>query len=86
MYLFFIIGAIIFASIFVGNLIVGADNTNLMLLSIILFGFFAIAAIFTYDFPSDQDKCERSGFTWQLTEELVETSDGFVQRGYCINL
>jgi hypothetical protein len=35
---------------------------------------------------TDQERCERSGFTWQLTDELVKSGDNYVYRGYCIDL
>jgi cytochrome b subunit of formate dehydrogenase len=38
------------------------------------------------DHYTDQERCERSGFTWQLTDELVKSGDKYVYRGYCIDL
>jgi hypothetical protein len=35
---------------------------------------------------TDQERCERSGFTWQLSDELVKSGDNYVYRGYCIDL
>lgn len=42
--------------------------------------------IFTIPHYTDQERCERSGFTWQLTDELVKSGDNYVYRGYCTDL
>lgn len=36
--------------------------------------------------PSQQEKCESAGFTWQRTDELVETNDGYEYKYICIDL
>lgn len=65
------------------------DNDMYLLAGIIFLTGIAIAilgTIFGIDIPTQQEKCENAGFTWQSTNDLIETDEGYEYRYICVDL
>ena len=80
---FFIIGIIIFTI----SIMFALQTGSLIPFVGVAFSFFFLCiGVLKIPNYTDQQRCERSGFTWQLTDELVKSGDNYVYRGYCIDL
>ena len=61
------------------------DGSYIVLGFFVLFaGIFIGVLLLTPDIFTEKEKCERSGFTWKSTDQLVETSDGFEYQYVCV--
>lgn len=74
--------------IFVGGIVYATESGDFRVLFIAIPAILILMVYLVFSIPSytDEERCERSGFTWQLTDELVKSGDNYVYRGYCVDL
>jgi hypothetical protein len=74
--------------LFVGSMVYVTETGNVYAIPIAVIAMLVLVAYLVFKVPhyTDEERCERSGFTWQLTDELVKSGDNYVYRGYCIDL